>query len=103
MCSLESDYTSEGSEKEAFQWCINLDAQKQWPGLGQGKDKPLTKEIIFLGPAQLGFFFSFRLLCEVTQLDLLQCPFSSAIPNKPIHLVNAHNTLVRMHTARERN
>lgn len=58
--------TSEGSEKEAFQWCVNRDAQKQWTGLGQGKDKPLTKEVIFAGPAQLGFFFFIRSLCEVT-------------------------------------
>lgn len=29
MCSLEGGYASEGSEKEAFQRGVDLDAQKQ--------------------------------------------------------------------------
>lgn len=43
-----------------FQRCVNLDAQKQWTGLADGKDKPFSKAVMFLGcgyppwPAQLG-------------------------------------------------
>ena len=37
MRSLDSGYASEGSEKEASQRCINLDAQKQWTWLLRAK------------------------------------------------------------------
>lgn len=33
MYSLEGGYISEGSEKEAFQRCVNTDAQEQWAEL----------------------------------------------------------------------
>lgn len=33
MRSVEGDHASGGSEKEVFQKCINLDAQKRWTGL----------------------------------------------------------------------
>lgn len=33
MCSFEGGYSSEGSEKEAFQRHVNLDALKQWTRL----------------------------------------------------------------------
>lgn len=41
MCFLEGGYASEGSEKEAFQRRVNLDAQKQFL-LASGKNKPFT-------------------------------------------------------------
>ena len=33
MCSLEGGHSSKGPEREAFQRCVNLDAQKQQTGL----------------------------------------------------------------------
>lgn len=44
MYFLKGGYASEGSEKEAFQRCVNLDRQIQWTGLALGKNKPFTKE-----------------------------------------------------------
>lgn len=43
MCSSEGSYASEGSEEEAFQQCINLDAQKQGPGLGREGTQTYSK------------------------------------------------------------
>lgn len=39
MCSLKGGYG-------LFPKCVNLNAQKQWTGLAQGKDQPLIKEVI---------------------------------------------------------
>ena len=39
MYPLEDGYASEGSEKETFQRCVKLHAQKQWTGLALGEDK----------------------------------------------------------------
>ena len=33
MCSRGGSHTSKGSEKKAFQRCVNVGAQKQWTGL----------------------------------------------------------------------
>ena len=62
MCFPEGGYASEGSEKEAFQKCVNLDAQKQQVGLASGRDTPLTREAVPLRhdcppcPARLGIY-----------------------------------------------
>ena len=37
MCSLECGYASEGSEKQAFQRCVNLDVQNNRQGLFKTK------------------------------------------------------------------
>lgn len=42
MCSFEGGYAF-------FQRCVNLDAQKQWTGLGSGQDKPFTKKVTSFG------------------------------------------------------
>ena len=56
-CSLESGQvlqegvakSGHALERGAFQRYINLDAQKQWTGLAEGKDKSFTKEDICMG------------------------------------------------------
>ena len=32
-----------------FEGVLNLNTQKQWTGLAQGKDNPLSKEVMCLG------------------------------------------------------
>lgn len=49
MYFLEGGFNFKKSGKEAFQRCINLDAQKHQTRLVEGKDKPFTKAVICLG------------------------------------------------------